>query len=266
MTCKYLGMPRIRNLQQVESAGQPHRGIQKVQYDPNVPHKLEDTLTSADSAPPLLLLSPPAGGLTHGHAPSSDLFVIETAVAARTIAAVFAPPLKAAPSAAVLTAALSSAVVNGGYRSDPVIEEAELGYGTVWSALPVPDTDPSTPAHFGTRAVTLPALASHTFALIEDPGAVYAMQGIPAFTLYGGRWALETPYETTQTLAVDQLAGSATFLATQSDQSVPSSRYIADINTALLYVSSIYCLTLHIISFVYAHSCLTRDYLFCIDL
>ena len=167
--------------------------------------------------------SPRGGGLTQGHASSSDMFVINTLTGQLT--AMFAPPTGAAPSAAVLSKTLSVIVVSSAYASDPVIEDAELGYGAVWADAIVPDPGPSAPANYSLLPTTLPALASHTFALVNDPTAQYAMQGIPAFTLYGGRWVQETPYETMATDPVDQIAGFTTFRAATNAASPPQSRY-----------------------------------------
>ena len=170
-----------------------------------------------------LHVSPRGGGFTQGHASSSDLFSIDAVTG--VVAALFAPPTGAAPSAAVLSKTLSLTGVIRAYASDPVIEDAELGYGAVWADTLDRDSDPSAPASYGVLPVTLPGLASHAFALVIDPTAQYAMQGIPAFTLYGGRWVQETPYETTMTSAVDRISGFTTFWAETNDATKPPSRY-----------------------------------------
>ena len=88
--------------------------------------------------------SPAAGGLTMGHAASSDMFSIDTANG--EIAPLFAPPDGAAPSAAVLTMAIFDGGADPGLRSDNVIEDAELGYGTVWTKTLSRDSDETAPS------------------------------------------------------------------------------------------------------------------------
>ena len=146
-----------------------------------------------------------------GHAATSDVFTIDSAVAASTITQVAGPPTtRVAPSVAAGLISVRTTPRLAVHAGDPVLEDLELGHASIFSSLSEADPDGSAPSSMRLMSSTLPAVGGHALTLLPP----YVAGAVPRFSLYGGRWSIETAWNgaTDAASAIDKLTGFEPFL------------------------------------------------------